>query len=69
MNQTIDKKIGFSTPAFYRIKVLGDLSPDWADCLRGMEITILQVEGEKPVSVLKGKVSDQAALAGILYAL
>ncbi len=45
----------------YEIKLQGRLNKDWSDWLEGMSISY---EGE--TTILKGKVTDQAALRGIL---
>ena len=46
----------------YEIRVQGHISPEWSDWFAGMEITH-QPDGE---SVLRGALSDQAALHGVL---
>ncbi len=60
-----DKKPTMEGPAIYRICVKGALGPEWSNRLAGMQIT--QVDEGK--TLLVGRLSDQAALAGVLTAL
>ena len=53
----------------YRIKVQGELDQKWSDRLGGMSIVINRLEKQKPVTILKGRLRDQAALAGVLNTL
>lgn len=69
MVEKAHSEFGFSKPALYQIEVLGELSTDWAERLRGMDVVVKAQEDAKPISVLTGKVRDQAALAGILNTL
>lgn len=62
-------EFSFSKPAIYKIMVDGELSSDWSDQLNGMEIKVNKNAGHKPTSILIGKLSDQAALSGVLNAL
>ena len=67
-------KYAFSAPGYYRIEVQGHLCQDWFDRFGAM-----QVEAHTPqtdddvtdddVTVLQGRVSDQAQLSGILNTL
>jgi hypothetical protein len=59
----------FSKPAIYKIRVQGELNDHFSRRLGGMQITIERKNGRYPVSVLIGKLSDQAALSGILNTL
>jgi len=63
------KPIPFDNPAYYQIRIQGQIDPDWSDLLGGMAICQAIVEEEPPVITLEGKLSDQAALAGVLYTL
>jgi hypothetical protein len=45
------------------------IDPDWSDRLSGMTIDLVREEARPPVTTLKGELSDQAALAGILNTL
>lgn len=74
MNKTDQKKspyenFSFSKPAVYQIRVLGELNSDWSDRLQRMQITIDRKSGSKPISTLIGRMSDQAALSGVLNSL
>lgn len=62
-------RIRLSTPCRYRVEVQGEVGPSWSDRLGGMRVLpSTLVEGSK-VTVLEGRVSDQAELAGILNTL
>ena len=54
-------------PAIYRIRVVGRVDPDLSPRLSGMQIT--KSEGDKPESILIGRIEDQSALSGVLNAL
>jgi hypothetical protein len=49
-------------PTFYKIRLTGHLSPQWADWFEGLTIT-LEEDGN---TLLTGPVADQAALHGLL---
>jgi hypothetical protein len=49
-------------PASYRIRVKGQLGPEWSEWFGGMSITC----DETNETTLSGQVLDQAALYGIL---
>ncbi len=49
-------------PAYYQIRVQGELDHSWSDWLGGLSI-VPQVNGE---TMLTGPIMDQAALHGIL---
>lgn len=49
-------------PTIYRIRVKGQLGPEWSEWFEGLTITC----GDKHVTLLIGQVVDQAALFGIL---
>ncbi len=63
------KSIPFDRPAKYKISVQGRIAPDWSDRLEGMTICQTSMGGDIPVTTLEGKLSDQAALAGVLNTL
>ena len=69
MDHLKDAYFSFSEPAHYQIKVLGELSQEWSELLRGMEVVEERGEHTKPVCIITGKISDQTALAGILNTL
>lgn len=56
-----------NSAAIYRICVGGDLDAGWSDRLKGMNIT--RAAGGKDVTVLVGRLPDQAALSEVLNTL
>ena len=62
-------RIRLSTPCRYRIEVQGEVRPNWADRLGGMRVLPSTLVAGNKVTVLEGRVSDQAELAGILNTL
>lgn len=69
MNQSKENNFGFSKPTIYQIEVEGSVSQDWSERLRGIQIVQMPRKGKKPITILRGEVADQSALAGILKAL
>ena len=69
MNRPLRNAIPFDRPATYQIRVQGMIDPDWSDRLAGMTIGLIREEACSPVTTLKGELSDQAALAGVLNTL
>ena len=61
--------IPFDRPATYQISVQGMIDPGWSDRLSGMTMSLIREEACPPVTTLKGELSDQAALAGVLNTL
>lgn len=61
-------KYAFSAPGYYRIEVQGRLSQDWLDRFGAMQVEAHPPQAED-VTVLQGRVSDQAQLSGILNTL
>jgi hypothetical protein len=61
--------IPFDRPATYLISVQGMIDLDWSDRLSGLTIGLIREEACPPVTTLKGELSDQAALAGVLNTL
>ena len=59
------------SPAEYRITVIGALDESWSGRLGGLEILNMEpVQGsEKSLVTLTGRITDQAALFGVLNAL
>ena len=47
---------------FYEIRIKGHLAPSWSETFDGMQLTLTQ-DGE---TLLRGAVTDQAALHGLL---
>lgn len=56
-------------PALFLIIVDGNLSLSWSDKLSGMAITTAGGGDRAMVSLLKGELTDQAALLGVLNTL
>ena len=60
----------FSSPGEYRIEAEGYLSPDWAGRFGSMQVeSTPSVEGDRALTIMQGRVHDQAELAGILSTL
>ena len=57
------------SPAIYRITVQGLLEESWSQRMSGMQITVTGGEGPGAVTLLVGKLKDQAELNGILDTL
>ena len=58
-----------NAPAIYRIRIKGHLDPKWSDRLENMAIENLRSGSGESETVLEGRLSDQAALSGVLTAL
>ena len=56
-------------PACYEIRVSGRLSERWHDYFGGMAVEIETGPEDHPVTILRGMVTDQAALQGMLQQL
>jgi hypothetical protein len=56
-------------PILYEIRASGRLSERWQDCFTDMAVEIELGPDNHPVTVLRGRVIDQAALQGILQQL
>ena len=63
------KNLTFDGPAPYRIRVLGHLDDSWSDRLGGMVLTRAFSSDKQPMTILIGRLEDQAALAGVMNAL
>ena len=63
------KDLKFEGPASYRIRVQGHLDDSWSDRLGGMLISRAFTADQHPMTILIGKLSDQAALSGVMNAL
>jgi len=59
----------FGGPATYRIVVQGRVSESWHGRLGGLEVTTSSPETDKPLTTLRGRLQDQAALHGLLDTL
>lgn len=58
-----------SCPATYRIRVSGHLDTSWSERLAGMTITISGGKDIPNITVLEGRLIDQASLTGVLNTL
>ena len=63
------KKFDGDTSQTYRIRVQGHVDSYWSELIGDMNITVDSSKGRGPVTVLVGRLFDQAALAGVLKAL
>ena len=64
----MNKGLRLDMPATYQIQVQGFLDESWSDRLSGVTITSGEEDGA-PVTILSGKLADQAALFGVLNTL
>ena len=62
-------EIFFHASGYYRIDVRGRIEPSWAQRFGGMQVISSQSKEFNKVTVLRGPVTDQAELAGILNTL
>ena len=62
-------KLRSHEPATYRIYVQGILDEQWSDQMGGITITSVDPTSEAPVTILAGRLLDQAALFGVLNLL
>lgn len=53
----------------YTITVEGKIDPSWSDWLGGLELTVRKEYDGSLVTTLRGQLSDQAALRGLLNRL
>ena len=65
-NPRESRRFTFGGPAVYRIVVQGCVDEHLSDSLGGMRIEAGSAGGETPVTTLVGRLSDQAALSGVL---
>ena len=63
------KGLRLEDPATYEIRVQGSLDLRWFDRLQGLGIRIIKISGSMLVTILSGKLKDQAALLGVLNTL
>ncbi|MGI9570479.1 MAG: hypothetical protein ACR2PH_12265 [Desulfobulbia bacterium] len=59
----------FDGPATYRITVQGLISERFSESFAGMRMTTGQDVNTAPITILAGRVQDQAELAGVLNSL
>ena len=65
----VSHAINMSSPAIYRIRVRGKLDANLAKRLDGLNLSEVSDADEMPISVLVGRMIDQAALSGLLNSL
>jgi len=65
----VEKKIKFDEPALYRIRIKGHIAESLSDQLGGMIVTRAFTADKHPMTILIGKLMDQAALSGVLTEL
>jgi hypothetical protein len=68
-NELFGKNLKFEKPATYRIRVTGHIDDSLSDQLGGMVITRAFTSDRRPITILVGHMSDQAALSGVLNEL
>jgi len=66
---TSKKGMHLETPANYRIQVQGRIEGRWIDRLSGMTVTEDTLADPPGVTIIVGRLPDQAALSGILNTL
>lgn len=61
----------YDHPGVYAIHIDGQLPLSWGDYLGDVSIKYVEAEvgGDRPITVIKGTLADQAALLGILNML
>ena len=59
----------FDRPGTYKIIISGKIDPTWSDRLEDMAICQATTEAGHLITTLQGKLSDQAALAGVFNTL
>ncbi|MEZ4769592.1 MAG: hypothetical protein R2844_14320 [Caldilineales bacterium] len=59
-------QIGLGTPATYRIVVRGSLERSWSEQLGGLNICTAGEVQDPQLTILTGRLPDQAALLGVL---
>ena len=68
MSEHVNPPLSLHTQAIYRIRLQGILGEEWRDRVGEMQVIsyATAAEGGAPVTMLLGRVPDQAALAGVL---
>ena len=62
-------KLKLQQPACYRICAQGTLDASWSDYFAGLEVTCPPTASAVPVTILRGQLTDQAMLLGVLNGL
>jgi hypothetical protein len=68
-NGCLGKRLTLGMPATYRINIQGSIDKRWGDRLGDVLITTRGGEGDAPVTILVGRMRDQAELMGVLNSL
>jgi len=68
-SESTGKSNSFSLLATYSIHVEGFLDESWSERLAGMSIKTMKRNDLPPVTILSGRLTDQAELLGVLNAL
>ena len=63
------KNLGVGTPAIYRIRIKGYLDSSLSERLGGFQVTNSRMDDGTEISMLVGRIVDQANLTGIMNAL
>ena len=63
------QRLSMDQPATYQILAQGWVGERWADWFNGMTITREGGDAQPPITILTGRVADQAALRGLLQQL
>lgn len=69
MEKTKRKRLKMGDPATYLIYVQGCLDEVWSDRLANMTIKMELKDEQAPVTILQGRIRDQAELLGVLNGL
>ena len=69
MTQSAKKRLKMENSATYIISVQGCLEEVWSDRLANMTITMDLRDPQVPVSLLQGRIRDQAELVGVVNGL
>ena len=68
-SESIGNFNNFIEPAIYSIHVEGVLDESWSERLAGMTVKTLKRKNLRLVTILSGRLRDQADLLGVLNAL
>ena len=71
MGDVMNMRLTLDQAAYYSIQIQGTLDQDWADQFGELRVYTIQQEdpGGATMTTVVGKVTDQAALAGLLNLL
>ena len=68
-SESIGNFKNFIMPAVYSIHVEGSLDESWSERLAGMNVETIKRNNLPLVTILSGRLTDQAELLGVLNAL